>query len=152
MLVFDEHGYLKPNDAILSNEEELEVTFVWNQHRRMLFEQYQAFVKEITQLSITHFFLWVNGSFVTKKENPNDIDLVVFLPQEQHDLFEKKLQFLKKQFPKIDAYFVSVFPENHPSFSIYQLNKAEWMFQFSFTRKNRQTNKRYIKGFLQLNF
>ncbi|MFN3848200.1 MAG: DUF6932 family protein [Spirosomataceae bacterium] len=150
MLEFDEFGFLKPYDVIKISKEELSNNFVWNQKRTSLYQEFLHFLGEISKLQLKDTYFWINGSFVTKKEDPNDIDIVVFIGAEQNEKFQKELRNLRNEFKLLDLYFVRIYPENHPLRYIYEMDKDEWIFQFSFTRKNIKTGRRYPKGFLEL--
>jgi hypothetical protein len=71
---------------------------LYNEHRIMLWENYQEYTKQLTQIVGTDFYQWINGSFTTKKEYPQDIDLVNFLDYVTFEKTEKNLLNLKKVF------------------------------------------------------
>jgi len=50
-----------------------------NQHRRAIFEEYLALVEALRNLEIGPFFQWINGSCVTQKAHPRDLDVVTFV-------------------------------------------------------------------------
>jgi hypothetical protein len=62
--------------------------------RKALIDGLNAFVTELSKVGAP-IELWIDGSFTTNKENPNDIDLVIFspakiineLPSEKQQLF-----------------------------------------------------------------
>ena len=99
-----------------------------------------------------NFFQWIDGSFVSTKSKPNDIDIVTFIDFKIHEKYFKEITNLQKQFTGLDTYFVKIFPENHSSEFVYKLDRTEWDFQFSFSRKNPKTGKSSKKGFVQINF
>ena len=70
---FDENGYL-PSGICNMNFEEFENLFCKNSHKRK--EISEEYKKHISEIKNTGYFLdhWIDGSFVTTKENPNDID------------------------------------------------------------------------------
>ena len=78
MLQFDEKGFLIPYEVIPSDWETFSTTFTEGIRRNSLTENlelyFQNFQKEISPV----FKVWVNGSFVTQKVNPEDIDFVIF--------------------------------------------------------------------------
>lgn len=51
--------------------------FAQSSTRRGLIDGLQLFIGELRQIPVT-FEMWLDGSFVTEKLDPNDIDLVVF--------------------------------------------------------------------------
>lgn len=80
-LTFDDNGYLLPHDAIHADLEVLEEAFASNDHRRWLFGKLLSLLEKLILQDIgdSVVLLWVNGSFVTGKDLPKDIDLVVFI-------------------------------------------------------------------------
>ena len=57
---------------------------------------------------------------------------------------EMELRKIRRSFSKVDAYFVKVYPEEHPKRFITIYDQKEWLFLFSSDRKSRP------KGFLQI--
>lgn len=53
--------------------------FPGSQTRRPLIDGLNAFVSHLSRVGVP-IELWIDGSFTTQKENPNDIDLVIFSP------------------------------------------------------------------------
>ncbi|MCX6278592.1 MAG: hypothetical protein NT004_10890 [Bacteroidetes bacterium] len=83
MLTFDSRGYLKPNKNLASSSQEIFDEFVikfQNTQRRQLYSNY---IQYSSDLKITcrgiELIQWIDGSFVTKKNIPNDIDVVTFI-------------------------------------------------------------------------
>ena len=85
-LNFDEKGYLKPYGIIKTDLVTLQETFVFNEHRHALFQNYEHFNAELQDLTSCPLIQWVGGSFVTLKEMPKDIDTMTFIPC---DIFDK---------------------------------------------------------------
>lgn len=71
---FDENGYLPPGVYNMTLDE-LEEIFSKNRssQRKRIMEEYKIHLKALQN---TGYYLdhWVDGSFTTSKENPNDID------------------------------------------------------------------------------
>lgn len=152
MLDFDPNGFLLPHGPIEADIEILEASFAFNQHRRSIFEEYLAFVEALRNLGIGPFFQWINGSFVTQKARPRDIDVVTFV--DFGNSFGKE-DILKKNFyasSTLDCYFVISYPEDHPAYDLFRLDLAEWHHLFASTRRDKRTGKVENKGFLQLKF
>ena len=149
---FDENGYLQPYKVTEIDIITFEKIFVWNEDRKKLFDEYLNYIIFLKEFELGNFFQWIDGSFVSKKVKPNDIDIVTFIDYEKYDFYFKEITKLQKQFKGLDTYFVKVFPDNHPSEFIYKLDKTEWDFQFSFSRINQKTGKSSKKGFVQINF
>ncbi|HPA46251.1 MAG TPA: hypothetical protein PLG59_10500 [bacterium] len=68
---FDSNGNLSPGVHFVSLED-VERTFAWNAHRRMLFAGLKEALTNLAKAGIRR--VWIDGSFVTRKENPKDID------------------------------------------------------------------------------
>ncbi|MBK9018276.1 MAG: hypothetical protein IPM82_31860, partial [Saprospiraceae bacterium] len=94
--------------------------------------------------------------FVTKKLNPRDIDIVTFIPFE---VYEKRRKEIEAKFIMggaikhygVDAYAIRTYPGKHELHFVTVHDTAEWRETFSKTKFNR-TQKRYPKGFIELNF
>ncbi len=159
-LIFDDNGFLTPNNAILTTLDVFENIFVSkflvSSTRKAIFENYKRYVADFQKDILPNFKQWINGSFVTKKLNPNDIDLVTFIP---FDAYDKKRKELEARFIMggalksygVDAYAIKVYPQGHELHFVTLHDIAEWRETFSKTKFNR-ARKRYPKGFLELNF
>jgi hypothetical protein len=83
--------------------------------------------------------VWVNGSFLTQKIDPADVDLAVRLAQaalpnpgpEQQALMGR---IASKQFPGCDSYVLIEYPVGHPHYATGDMMRAYWQRQFGFTR------------------
>jgi hypothetical protein len=155
MIEFDENGFIKPYEVIETDLATIEKIFVeempFSSTRKMIFDNYLAYNAELKQIIPTGFVQWIDGSFITKKRNPNDIDLVTFIDFGQYNANQKALEGLNQQMKLakkriLDVYFVQIYAENHVRRNWYEIDKTQWLFEFSRTR-NKQS-----KGFLQLNF
>ena len=76
--VLDDDGYIPPIQTCA--EAELAWWFGWNQHRERLLERVWGWVKLARTVGVRRLLL--NGSFVTAKERPGDVDAVVLLPED----------------------------------------------------------------------
>lgn len=52
--------------------EDIEIRFTWNQRRRRLFVGLRQALANLAQAGVKK--VWINGSFVTAEDDPNDID------------------------------------------------------------------------------
>lgn len=97
--------------------------------------------------SITHasFEVWLDGSFVTKKAKPSDIDLVVFLPNRLIREQQTRLTELK-EITNIDVYFVATYAPLLNQAFLEQSDRAYWYGLFTHTRPNARGIK-HPKGF-----
>jgi hypothetical protein len=145
MIQFDAKGYLKPASPIEVNLKTIEEAFVFNPHRQQLFEHYIAYLNELRSITDVPFEQWIDGSFVSKKLQPNDIDILTFVPNQIYTANDGVLYELKQQSkPQIDAYYICTFPENHSKFAETRGDYFYWINQFI---KDRQKNS---KGFIKI--
>lgn len=159
ILHFNELGLIVPQDKILIGFKDFEELFVHSfpesQTRRRLFQNYQKYLYDFSRDITPKFTQWVNGSFVTKEVNPNDIDFVVFIDFEIFDNKEKELEnfwSFSLENEGLDAYIVKVFPTtNHLFNSITELFKAEWSKRYTHTKVDKQ-GQIYPKGFVEIKF
>jgi len=85
--------------------------------------------------------LWVNGSFVTQKMNPEDVDLVLRVLAEVYDqgTVEQKqaidwLETNLKGSHLCHSFVFMEWPEGHPNYSFGEHMYSYWMKQFGFSR------------------
>ena len=157
-LEFNEYGYLIPYQPILTDVVTFEQVFVESFPesitRRPLFEQYQAFNQLLYELLPNGFSQWINGSFVSRKSDPNDIDVVTFVDASLYDRYEKQFDVLRgwrnRRSKSVDGFFVRYYPENHRYRIRYEYDCTDWLNTFG-TWKDR-TQKTRNKGFITLNF
>ncbi len=118
-LNFDIRGNLKPYEVIEVSMEDFQKTFVnafeEEAIRQELFENYNQYMKDFSSLITKSFFQWIDGSFVSNKKKPNDIDLITVLDYRD---YEKNKGILEKEFAsfsgrkkyKVDAYILAILP------------------------------------------
>ena len=96
---------------------------------------------------------WIDGSFVTKKQEPGDIDLVTFIDFSVAEKLGDDLKDFKYPLSEIvfgvDAYLVKIYPPGHQLHQLYVSDSAYWLHHFTQTRRNRIGNKQH-KGFLEI--
>lgn len=157
-LTFTRHGHLTPSKEILSNENELTKFFVDkiidSITRKRLYDNYLNFINEFIEQITPNFTVWINGSFVTLKLNPNDIDFVVFLEGAIVQEKQKELEALQKKYEtqNLDLYFVKVYPKNHKRHFWYISKQMEWRHLFTKTKQQKRTRKSFSKGFLKIEY
>lgn len=154
MLQFDESGHIQPAHAHLMNLQQVEILFVdafpTSVTRPRLFNNFLQYIDRFQDEVFPYFEQWIDGSFVTQKLNPKDIDMVTFL---DYRIWEKRSDTILDSFwsfslenEGIDAYLVAVYPENHRHYPIYLSERALWRERFSSDRDS------YKKGFVELQF
>ncbi len=153
---FDKNGNIVPYEIHPVSISELEVEivkpFFKSRTRKKIVEGHGNYILEIFQILENNFFQWLDGSFVTQKLDPNDIDVINFvhfsdLTNEKANSLRKFLTHMgnpKDEF-KVDGYLVPVYEPTDPRFLITQAKYNEWRVFFG---KDRNNNP---KGILQLN-
>ena len=68
---FDENGNLPPGVYEVSLED-IGIRFTWTDRRKKLFEGLKLAIDNLTKANVKK--VWIDGSFVTSKDDPNDID------------------------------------------------------------------------------
>ena len=101
---FDSKGNLIPYDLIDMDWLSFVNVFGWNDYRRNLIDLLNLFIAKLNNLPITTSTLWVDGSFVTRKQIPNDLNIVFIIPSIPYRLFEKDLRLLRDQFDGLDIF------------------------------------------------
>jgi hypothetical protein len=122
------------HDHTLQELEELTVIPFPNSERRsILFESLKIYIGQFSKFNI-NIEAWIDGSFVTKKENPDDIDMVVLISEvDVNKLSEDNKNSLRALLDKntclgrfnLDVYYTS--KENRDK-------KAYWRGLFGFQR------------------
>ncbi len=159
MLTFDSKGFLTPDSNLPSTLAEFQQEFVAHfgvrTKRGLLFEEFKRYLRDFFEaIGVDEVSVWANGSFVTRKENPNDIDLVFFLDS---DLADKFADIISRRFThpeskhlyQMDAFLLRDYPETHPDRFFTVSDRAYWFELFSRTRKDRRGHSDK-KGFVEL--
>ena len=159
-LDFDLRGNLQPYEKVSLSLEKFENFFVNqfpdNHQRKQIFDDYLNFVHDFSAQISNQFTQWIDGSFVTAKEHPNDIDFVTFI---SYELYEAKEELIDKNFRLdganknygVDAYTVRQYPKEHTKYMLYRSDWVYWYHWFTKTKKNR-IKKKYPKGFIEIEF
>jgi hypothetical protein len=158
-ITFDSNGHITPYQRIPSNLEALEAHFVQSfphsHTRHRLFVNFLRYLEKFKSRVSRHFTVWVNGSFVSQKENPNDMDFVIFL---DYRIYEAQEAFLDQfwtfslEDEGMDAFLVRVFPEDSVEYhSITQRQREKWLEVYTQTKPS-QYEKILPKGFIEINF
>ncbi len=157
MLRFDNRGNLTPYGVVPATIAELRSHFVEgipSDTRAQLFEKYVVYSSELKRLSGgKHLRQWINGSFITKKSDPGDIDIITFLERSQVRKLDKLIENFRRQNSillfGVDAYIVEVHPPGDKWEQKTTSDTAYWYDLFQKTRRNRAGNV-YKKGFLEV--
>ena len=158
---FDVKGNLKPYGKIDFTFEELKQHFIddfpESTSRTLIFNDYQSFIEAFQQEVTADFIQWIDGSFVTKKLNPKDVDIVTLI---DYQTYEKKKSIIENRFRRegakeafyyVDAYAVKMYPLHHERRWVSEYDLVYWRGWFSETKKNR-AKKKFEKGFIEISF
>ena len=126
---FDILGNLTPYDLVDFSFEDFQYyfvnTFPKTSSRYIVFEKYKRYIDDFQKQVTTDFVQWIGGSFVTEKENPNDIDFITIV---NYRTVIAKNSVIQNQFEGekgyknygVDAYFIRTYPYGHDKFWIYE--------------------------------
>lgn len=156
-LQFNEFGLLMPYQTPIAIDlATLEHYFVTNfpnsTTRKSIFINYVRYIEEFKKRVTADFVQWLNGSFVTLKENPKDLDLVTFF---DYQIFEREGDYLNRfwtfslEDKGLDAYLVATYPLNHHNQKQYWNERTNWLNRYSRTKPN-AFDELKPKGFLQI--
>ncbi len=159
MLKFDENGYLKPAKRIETTLDEFRQFFVdafpKSNTRQRLFENYMDWIFDFQREIFPYFTHWIDGSFVTQKQHPKDIDFVTFLPDVYH-LKEKsksldKFWTFSTEHLGLDGYILPDYEPEDARIETLQKLKTDWDNRYILGRKIDNDFYR-PKGYLQIKF
>ena len=88
---------------------------------------------------------WLDGSYVTKKENPGDLDLLNCIsedavnklsPPQQHSLYQLVSGKATKATHHCDSYYLVTVPDGHPASDFCRQQRKYWMGEFGYDRND----------------
>ncbi|NVK66087.1 MAG: hypothetical protein HWE22_15965 [Flavobacteriales bacterium] len=137
-LEFDENGFLIPYDIIEVSFSCFQNEFIQkvNSNKRLeLFQDFSHFLEFTSRFISQDFKLWIGGSFVTKKENPSDVDVLLFLNQVEFDNHQSNgnLEFLhraSKSMFNVDLYILPVLSSQDEEYISIQNSIENWKKRF----------------------
>lgn len=135
MINFDTNGNVEPYEIIEVLLNILQKEFTFNNHREEIFEEYLAFCDTLKLMGIEHFYQFIDGSFITKKLFPNDIDVVTFVEANFFNNNAVKLLNLRNKFSKIDCFFVPNYQLEERNYFVTQFGLFEWEQLFNTDRE-----------------
>lgn len=158
MIEFDRYGNLKPykiNKMNLEGFENIFTSLESQEHRKLMFEKYLDYLHELRIILKVPFFQFIDGSFITEKRLPSDIDLVSFIPYKRSVEVKTQLEALfysSKEVFYVDGYF-SWLPQKG---ELYYDDAVEslgyWVNLYSNSRFDEYHKKSFSKGIVQINF
>jgi len=157
MISFDKNGNITPYEIIEIDLKTFQKNFVDNldnsEHRNNLYQDYLNYTKELCKIVSNQFFQWINGSFVTKKHTPRDIDLVSFVDYQLADKYKRELNNfvypLSRENYNMDAYIVKLYPNDNKNLVFSKSDTSYWFHHFQKTKPNKNGEKFY-KGFIKI--
>lgn len=155
---FDKHGLITPKEIIELSLADFERIFVKERtekaHRQAIFEEYLRHNEQIKQEVGAILFQFINGSFTTFKDKPNDIDVVSFI---DYRIYRKKEQaaidYMNRcrGIKEVDGFIAFRSYPGHPYFMESQFKFDYWQDLFTLTKINREGNQ-FRKGVIKIEF
>jgi len=152
-----------PFDIYDCDEQELNTRFVAafpNSNTRS--DIFQGFIRLRHEASSTGIsaIQWVNGSFVSSKVDPDDIDVVSFVDYDElnkcshvHGTLINDLlnggENTKPQY-RTHTFLVLACASNHPYFQVYEHWRTYWLEKWGKTYEDKNTGIKEPKGFLKM--
>ncbi len=132
----------------------VETAFVQGQpaQRQRLYGELQRYNSALHAVVGQPFRQWLDGSFVSTRQHPNDLDLVSFLPAE---LVLNKLNELAafrqpaSAYEGLDAYLVLQYQPEDPRYQLGIADEGYWNDLFRKTRPN-HFGQTYTKAFVEI--
>lgn len=153
-MTFNEHGLLMPAEGIPATIDEFYHAFVQpftaSETRERLFGEWINYNRMLRQELSESFTQWVDGSFVTQKLNPKDIDIVSFIPSYLFRKFEKRLDYYwtdNWEREGIDAYLVEQCTIHDSLIAKFRIQLENWQKLYTSTKAVDEP-ARASKGFL----
>lgn len=149
-LLFDEKGNLLggvvTGYTLSDIKRDLADSFDKSQTRKQLFQELRSFLKMLNNDLVTR--IWIDGSFCTQKENPRDIDVLIFLkPSAQTVSYREELE--RQTTPLVDKYCITdkdYIEASSPSYLLQLRNEKYWLGQFGFDRNRDRKGIIELKG------
>lgn len=148
MFEFKKGGYLKGSKPIVASMEDI-MFFVNTPVRRKLYSELEIFIFKLQLVCNQEVIVWIDGSFVTRKRYPKDIDLVIFVTNV--DLKDNQRVFYDlEEFARIssylDVYIVPVYPITERAFiTDTKKQKAYWYKLFRSIKGRRLLKKAFVE-------
>ena len=154
ILDFDDRGNITPYQTVELNLGDCYGAFVQNfvlsLTRRDLYENLVQYRLDVFESVGATFPQWLDGSFVTQKSDPEDIDLVNLIPFDT--TLDHKIESLLPYFTvggslekyKIDAHLIPVYPKSDPRAENMELRKTYFKRWFGHDREG------HPKGFITI--
>ncbi|MDK2042086.1 DUF6932 family protein [Aliarcobacter butzleri] len=132
---YDKNGNICPYEIIQLSHDECVINFIedFNNEpkRKENWGNLIQYNKDLKQLINSILIQWIDGSYTTKKQKPNDIDVVSFIDsinfKEQLKAFDMNLSLGYPKFKyNIDGYIVIKFPKGTVYFDKITLDRYNY--------------------------
>jgi hypothetical protein len=152
-LSFDDNGFLLPYKLVETDLETFEAVFSFNKHRQTLFEAYKDYLAELQSIIGSNFFQYINGSFVSLKEQPYDIDFVNFIDFEVFKIKQSRIEALNNRYINkgLDCKTFGVYPDKHKLAPLNDYLHYDYQELYGTTHPKKY-GKVLPKGFIKLTF
>lgn len=134
---FDDDGYIAPIETC--TEAEFVRWFGWNAHRQGLLQRFRQWIRLARAVGARRLLL--DGSFVTAKDEPGDVDAVVLLPED----FRDQLRDDSSEAGKLRDMFLA----REPKELFAAEDEEDWWEWFEFFSRTREANGRR-KGLIEV--
>ena len=108
--MLNDEGFLSDRITAYPSLDEFRIDFVdrfpTSNTRREIYDNFLRFLIEFNKICLPRR-LWIDGSFATAKENPNDIDVVIFIDYSQ---LRNKWKQIKELLVKQEGSNLDIFP------------------------------------------
>jgi hypothetical protein len=115
--------------------------FLMSQRRDPLMRSVEALCTTVST-ALIRSEIWVDGSFLTRKIDPDDVDVLVILhssaahgTSEQHNIFRRIAQNDFTAPLPCHSFVLQEYPDGHPQYATYEVMRAYWLKQFCFNRR-----------------
>lgn len=155
---FNSRGFIIPYKKIESSVAEIEEVFVkpfpHSETRQLIFDNYLDYLDEFQRLVTHNFTHWLDGSFMSKKLNPNDLDFVAFIDYRIYEQKEEQIFRIVEKYGylKLDNYVSQILPISHQRHAETEHFKQYWTELFGSSRRDPETNNQLPQGFLEIIF
>lgn len=115
-------------------EASLVAAFTTSKTRRSLFDSWLT-IREAIRRLVQVDAEWIDGSYVTTKTDPEDIDVVTHIPGADLDALDPPARAtlrglisgaISQELHGCDSYVCAVYPPDHPLHAVYQANRDYW--------------------------
>ncbi len=150
-MIFDFNGFLLPTEKIIIDYKYFNEYYSQLENRKKLLNSFNVIIKYLLENTEDIFYIWIGGSFVTRKEEPNDIDFTVFLtPKDYNNNLQDLIQniYNLKDDIRLHADFKNFSPYSDYPETIVRINTIKNLF---LSRKSDEiTDNEITKGFIEI--